>query len=315
LAATCVASRGFYRRLFAALLFFDGGIFVAEVLFILLPMLHLPTPRILGYIFILGIVLPAFIAYAIVRYQMFDVEYVLSRTIVYAVLIVVLAGLFAAVDIAFALYFNGSKVELALDIALALAAGFGLRAFYGRAIDVVDRLLFIRRYDSRIRLKAAFDAVADAESQDDIVKIVTSEAAAALGIASAVFFRRCADGGFLRDEGIGWAPDALWNLLSDDKLAIMLAKRPHVIDLRFIEWSSTNQLPPQAPALAVTMLAAQGVIAVTLYGDRVDGVLLSPDDISGLVALSQRAAPSYAFFDSKRSEVLAREIARARAAP
>jgi|GEM_PF-2579031 len=315
LAATYVTSRGFYRRLFGWLLFLDGGIFALEIAFILLPLLHLPTPRFLGYIFILGIVLPAVIAYTIVRYEMFDVQYVLSRTIVYSVLLVVLAGLFIGVDIAFASYFNGSKIELALDIALALAAGFGLRAFYGRAFDFVDRLLFLRRYDSRMRLNRAFDAVTGAESADDIQKILTSQAATALGIASAVFFRRCADGGFLREAGFGWAANSLWNLLPDDKLAKALEKRPNVIELRSIEWYRTNETPPQAPALAVTMKSSDRVIAVTFYGDRIDGVLPSPDDVRGLVSLSQRAATSYAFFEAKRSEILIREIATARAVP
>jgi hypothetical protein len=315
LAATALVSRDSQPRLFGWLLTVVGGVFAVEFIVFLFALLHRSPPHVFDYIFLLGLVVPLFIAYAIVRYQMFDVEYVLSRTIVYSVLLVLVAGLFVGVDIAFASYFHGSKVELAFDIALALAVGFGLRAFYGRAIDFVDRLLFLRRYDSRMRLNRAFDVLAGAESDYDIQKIVTSEAATALGIASAVFFRRCDDGGYLREAGVGWAPDSLWNLLPDDKLSKVLETRQNAIDLRSIGWSCTKESPPQAPALAVTMWSADRVIGLTFYGDRIDGVLLSPDDVKGLVGLSQRAAGAYAFFESKRSELLTREIASARALP
>jgi hypothetical protein len=312
LAATYLAARGFDRRLFGWLLVVDGGIFAAELLLILFQMLHPPPPRIFEYIFLLGAALPLVIAYAIVRYQMFDVEYVLSRTIAYSTLAVVVAGLFVAVDVAFAEYFNGSRVELALDVALALALGFGLRSIHRRSIDVVDRLLFARRYDTRIRLKAAYNAVSQADSVQATERIVTSDAATALGLASAVFFRHFPDGGYLRETGYGWACNSFWNLLPDDKLASIVRERATYIDLRSIGWSRTNESPPRAPAFAVPMRLGETVMGVTFYGDRLDGILLSPDDINGLVDLSSRCAERYALFSSAGSALTTREMANAR---
>lgn len=314
LAATYLASRGFDRRLFGWLLVVDGGIFAAELALITFQLVHPPPPRIFGYIFLLGLLLPLVIAYGIVRYQMFDVEYVLSRTIVYSVVVVIAAGLFIGVDIAFASYFYASKAEVAIDIALALGVGFALRSFYGRAIDDVDRLLFLRRYDSRMRLKRTFDAITHADSQSDLEVILTSQAAAALGLASAEFFKKFADGGYLREIGFGWASESLWNLLPDDKLVRMLGMRSKSIDLRSIGWSRTDESAPHAPMLAIPMYSGDAVIGVTLYGDRVDGISLSPDDVKGLVELSQRCAGPYAFFGSVRSVPAIREVASARAA-
>lgn len=311
LAATYFASRGFNRRLFGWLLVVDGGIFAAEIALILFQLLHPPPPRIFGYIFLLGLGLPLVIAYGIVRYQMFDVEYLLSRTIAYLMLTVVVAGLFVGVDVAFASYFRGSRAEVALDIALALALGFALRALHSRAIDFVDRLLFVRRYDSRMRLKAAFDAIAHVDSQRAIEDIATLQAGTALGLASAVFFRRFVDGGFLREAGFGWAADSLWNLLPNDNLVRTIDKSSDWVDLRTIDWKRTQESPPRAPALAVPMRSASGVTGMTLYGDRLDGVSLSPDEVKGLVDLSERLASAYVFFDPAGGAFAARELANA----
>jgi hypothetical protein len=254
------------------------------------------------------------VAYTILRHRIYDIEFVLSRTLVYSLFLIVVLGIFSAIDFAFTSFFHGSRVELAIDVAVALVLGFWVHAIHGRAIDLVDRVLFRRRYDARIRLKAALDAVASAESPAAIEEVVTSGAATAFGLASAIFFRRVADGGLLREIGFGWPADAPWHLLPDDGLVALLDKREPSIDLKEIGWARTGLSSPQEPVLAVPMQAGGRLVGVTLYGNRLDGVLSSPDEVRGLVDLGERAASAYLLLDSVRSGEKVRELAIARIA-
>jgi len=252
------------------------------------------------------------VAYTILRHRIYDIEFVLSRTLVYSLFVVAAIGVFSAIDFTFTARFHGSRGELGVDIAVALGLGFWVRVIHGRAINLVDRVLFRRRYDARVRLKATLDAVASAESLPAIEEIVTSGAATALGLASAVFFRRVADGGLLREIGFGWPADAPWHLLPDDRLVALLDKRETWIDLKEIGWARTSLAPPQEPVIAVPMQVAGRLVGVTLYGCRLDGVPSSPDEVRGLVDLAQHAASAYLLLDSVRSGVAARELAMAR---
>ncbi|MDQ6825130.1 MAG: hypothetical protein M3007_06690, partial [Candidatus Eremiobacteraeota bacterium] len=223
------------------------------------------------------------------------------------------AGTFVAIDLLFTSRFHGSKSEFAVDIAVALAIGFWVRAIHGRSIDFVDRLLFRRRYQSRLLLKAAVDSLATADSPRAIERILTSDAASALGLASAVFFRRVADGGLLREIGFGWPVDALWHLLPDDALVKTLEKNaPSSIDLQSLGWSRALVGPPQQPVVAIPLIASGRVLGVSFYGSRLNGVLPSPDEVGGLVGLARRAASAYVLLDSMRPALTARELAAAR---
>lgn len=255
-----------------------------------------------------GILLPAVFAYAIVRYRMFDVEFILSRGLVYTLLAIAAAGTFLLIDLLLTSRFHGSRAELAVDIAAALGIGFWMKAIHGHAIDLVDRLLFRRRYESRILLKAAVGSLATADSPRAVEETMTSGAASALGLASAVFFRRVADGGLLREIGVGWPADAPWHLLPDDKLVTALERNaPSSIDLQDLGWSRSGVTPPQRPVVAVPMKAGARVVGVTLYGSRSNDVLPSPDEISGLIELAQRATTAYLMLDAVRSKTAARE--------
>ncbi|MDQ6824301.1 MAG: hypothetical protein M3007_02425 [Candidatus Eremiobacteraeota bacterium] len=259
----------------------------------------------------IGLLIVFAFAYAIMRYGMFDVEFILSRGLVYSLLAIAAAGTFIAIDLLFTSRFHGSRAEFAIDIAVALAIGFRVRAIHGRAIDLVDRLLFRRRYQSRALLKAAVDSLNTADSAPAIEKIITSDAASALGLASAVFFRRVADGGLLREIGFGWPAEAQWHVLPDDKLVKLLERNaPRSIDLQSLGWRVDVE-PPQQPVVAIPMLPSGRVIGVTFYGSRLNGVLPSPDEIRGLVELVRRATSAYLMFDSMRPAMTARKPATA----
>jgi len=313
LVARYLESHGLDRKLFKWLMVVVAIGYVFEMVFAFSDLFNVPVPALFYIPLPTGALLPVFIAYAILRYHLFDIEFILSRTLVYSILAVAAFLIFIAIDLAFTVYFRGSRIEVAIDIATALAIGFCVRSIHDRAIDLVDRLLFRRRYEARARLRDTFSALSGAGSQRMVEEIVTSKAAAALGLASAVFFRHFEDGGYLREATFGWKQGAIWHLLPNDPIVQMLESGVQSIDLRKIGWASTGESSPQAPAVAVPMRSGSQTVGLTLYGDRLNGVLTSPDEVKGLVDLSQRAGNMYAFFDAAALEIQRREPAIARA--
>jgi signal transduction histidine kinase len=86
---------------------------------------------------------PLGIAVAMLRHRLFDVEFVLSRTIVYAVLTLLIAGVYAAAVFGVQVIAAGSPLAVVLIAAVALLAATSRSAVQ----RLVDRFLFGHRYN------------------------------------------------------------------------------------------------------------------------------------------------------------------------
>ena len=100
-------------------------------------------------------VVPAACAVAILRHRLFDVDVVISKTLVYGSLSMILgaayAGLVIATQAAFSSFAGGSNLAIALST-LAVAALF--LPVRSRVQRVVDRRFYRRRYDAQRTLEA-----------------------------------------------------------------------------------------------------------------------------------------------------------------
>lgn len=105
--------------------------------------------------------LPAALAYAILRHRVIDVGFVLSRAVVYAIVSAIIVGIFMIFETLVTRYLEQtSHVEgLVLQLALALVLGFSVRAIHARVDAFVDSVLFRERRQALDALHAfAVDA-------------------------------------------------------------------------------------------------------------------------------------------------------------
>jgi hypothetical protein len=105
---------------------------------------------------LLGILaIPAAMGVAMLRYRLYDVDRVISRTLVYGTLTVVLgaayAGLVLAGQAVFSSFTGGSDLAIAASTLVVAAAALPLRS---RVQGVVDRRFYRRRYDAQRTLEA-----------------------------------------------------------------------------------------------------------------------------------------------------------------
>jgi hypothetical protein len=98
--------------------------------------------------YLLTLVFPAGLAYAIVRWRLFDVEVVVKRTLVYSVVTAALAGMYFALT-AGLMALWGQQVARWADVLAAAAVAIAFAPVRDRTKAVVDRLFFRQAYDFR----------------------------------------------------------------------------------------------------------------------------------------------------------------------
>jgi hypothetical protein len=96
-----------------------------------------------------GLTIPAAIAVAMLRYRLYDVDRLISRSLTYALVTVVLgiayAGLVLGGQAVFASFAGGGDLAIAVSTLVVAALFLPLR---GRVQGAVDRRFFRRRYDA-----------------------------------------------------------------------------------------------------------------------------------------------------------------------
>lgn len=257
------------------------------------------------------ICMPLAVAYAVIRHRVIDVNFVISRALVYAVLTTFIVGIFALIDWLIGKVLEQTRVELAAEIAAALGLGFWLNGLHRRIDRFVDSVLFRQRYLAARRLARAAAGLPHAASIGAVDEMLVSEPADALKLASAAVFRRRDGAGFMREAALNWPARSARSLNSSEQLILHLRGEHGPLRLDDVHWPRTD-LPhgDNEPVLAVPVLVRDRLMAIALYGSHVNGEALDPDEVASIDRLATGAATAY---DHLEAEALRRELELLRA--
>jgi signal transduction histidine kinase len=118
----------------------------------------------------LGLVLPATIALAIIRHGLYDIDFIISRTLVYGSLAVFITAVYVGIAVGIgALVGSGGKPNLGLSIAATAIVAVGFQPVRERVQRVANRLVYGKRATPYEVLAQFSERVAESYAVDDVM--------------------------------------------------------------------------------------------------------------------------------------------------
>ena len=242
---------------------------------------------------LLSVVMPIAMLYAVLRAHLIDLRFVLSRTIVYAVITTCIVGIIGVVDWLTAQYLHESRVATIIDAGVTIALAIALHRTYGWIEEAIDFVLFRKKYQAENYLRRLARSLLVADEATTIDTELLAAPYVMLDLSMAVLYR---------SDGTKYAPTDLRGVADapaiahDDELIRFLKaehKAVHFSELR---------TPPVfgTPALAIAIPRARGLGAFVVYGYHRDGTTLDPDEVDVLERLCDAAGRAYVDIDLAR---------------
>jgi hypothetical protein len=242
---------------------------------------------------IAGVILPVVVAYAVLRYRVFDVWFALSRATALGAVAALIVASFLGVDWVLSRNAVRSSVPLAVYVAGALAAGFALNVMQRRLSGGIDALLFRQRYLAQRGIEEIGRAVYSVDSRAGMYALLVRDVPEVLSATSAAVFERLDDGGYMRHAAVGWPFGAAWHLLPDHPVALA-ARRKSLARIDGVEWYDLGDMPPEArPAIGVSILVGGRAQALLLLGPHRSGTAFDGAVVAALRRLSDRVSAIY----------------------
>jgi hypothetical protein len=228
---------------------------------------------------------PFAIAYAVVRQRVFDISFVISRTLVYTIMTGCIFAIFAFIEWVATRVIEQSGVTVALVGLTAIGIAFSLEAAHARIEAFVEGLLFRRRHLAERHLASVAAGLPFAESGGVVDEALVREPVEAYALTTSALFKRDDAGDYLRN---------------DEPL-------DSTVSLRLLGTRRSVRLSNGAAVLAVPIFVRSRLEAVVVYGPHANGEDIDPDEVASLEAMCVAAGTAYDHLDALR---INREIAR-----
>jgi hypothetical protein len=243
---------------------------------------------------------PFTLAYAVVRQRVFDISFVISRTVVYGVLTASIFAIFAFIEWLLGQLIEHSGATVFLLALAAIGVAFWLQNLHASVETWIESVFFRRRHAAETRLACIAEGLPYAEHTDDVDEALVREPRIALALTSATLFKRDLDGRYVRDGEV-----------LDGPLLLQVQGKHGPLRLHtFVDDSDGATQDDQTPVLAVPVFVRSRLEAVALYGAHVNGEDIDPDEVDALKNISVAAGTAYAHLDTLR---MTRELAKFRA--
>jgi len=247
----------------------------------------------------LNFLFPLAVAYAMVRYNLFDLRAVIRIGTIYAAVtgLVVLAygGAIALTNLAFAsVGLAGSQLFSAVIVALAVVVF--LNPVYARTQAFVDRVFFRERLDVQASIESLSDRMTTLLDLARIVQLITETVEALFHPSRTTVLMRGEgpDGYRPAAGGDGPAPlaadSALARLLGSRQLAVTHERLEEDPTLREFREAARGEMEALAAEVAVPIFFRRGLTGLLVLGGRRSGLPYTTEDLRLLRILANQSA-------------------------
>jgi hypothetical protein len=253
-------------------------------------------------------IFPLAFGYGVIRERVVDVQFAVSRTVVYGIVSTLVLLFLAVLHWLLGRMIEHSRLAFGLEGLAAVALGLVLhRASHGINTGV-DRVLFRKHHAAEERLRQVTAALPFATTEKSIAEAVVVEPTQNLELASAaLFYRETAEGPLRRVLATGWGGSHASELDADCLLVRYLQAEHGALRLDGEQSWLPDGMPEGAahPVLAIPVVTQHALSAVILYGSHENSTLPDPDEVGLLQALAKAAATSH---QQARIAQLTREV-------
>jgi class 3 adenylate cyclase len=247
----------------------------------------------------LNFAFPAAVAYAIIRYRLFDVRAAIRLGAVYSVVTALVALAYVGLLTGFNVFLAGLDLRVAPVVssaAVALVVVLFMNPVYGRTRTLVDRLFFRDRYDAQRALEALADRMTTVLELDRVEALVTravedlfhpADVALLLPADGASAFRGLSRGG----RAVEIPGDAaLLDVAGRLRAPISRSRLLDDPDLAPVRDASLAELGAMDAEAVAPVLFRDRVAAILALGRRRGDADYSGDDLRVLRALANQSA-------------------------
>ena len=251
-------------------------------------------------LYMLSVLMPVAVAYAILWQRLVDVNFALNRALVFGIMSSALVVAIGFLDWALGNTISSVHLATAIEATASVALGLMLDRVYDFVKDFVERTIFRARHQAEQYLERVARSLPFAMDAGVIDNALTHEAASALSLASVALFRRDEPSAcYMRLHSIGWGDGTLDRLDLDDDLVRFLESDSRPLDIAEVRWHR-ERIPAGnlAPVMAVPIVVRHMLIAFALYGGHRNGTDLDPAEVALIDRLSTFAANAYDHVDT-----------------
>ncbi len=255
---------------------------------------------------------------AVVRHKFFNVDFVVSRGMVFMAVIAALVTVAWTIEelITYTFLYN-SNLNLTYLVFSAISVVFGL--LFGRVQDgghlLVDRFVFRDRHTQRVALEFIGGYILDAETSEDVYRALLQDAPHALKLAYGGILTRRADGSFqLAEKSEDWPLDPDLRLAPGDELIRSISASRGALNFSGKQSRLIQRSFPNQPLIfAAPIFAERKVSAIVVYGHNVSGLDLDPEERELLVRVVGNASIALSAIELARYRAAVAQLSQATA--
>ncbi len=229
---------------------------------------------------------------AVIRHRFFNVDFVVSRAVVYVAISAAFIGTVSLLeDIATYVFYQNTDLAYIVLIPISLAVGACTGKIVQTLVYVVDRFIFRDRREQRQALEFIAGYILDAETVEDVYRALLQDAPHALQLSFGGILGRQPDGGYRLAQSYDWPEDVTIKLGPTDKLTQAITRTRGALtftgnDTRIIQ----NSFPNERLTFAAPLFFDRTVSGIVVYGHNVSGLDLDPEEREQLVRVVAHAS-------------------------
>ncbi len=244
---------------------------------------------------LISIAMPISVVYAALRQRLIDVDFVINRAIVYALMTALLIVFVSIIDFLTSHFISEYHLALYAEAAATIAVGFALDRFRGVLDRFTEGIFFKARHEAEGQLGRVARSLQFVTREESVDEALVDEPVRWLNLASAALF--VVDEGrgtYSRRYSAGWSEGQVERVLDDDVVVRYLKTERTSLNAKEVAWKDAV-LPrgAGAPVLYVPFFCREALYGFGVYGAHKDTTTLDPAEAALLSALGPSAGIAF----------------------